>query len=260
LGLEVFGVTKFWLIGAVVVTLLPGCGVSPHGLSAPILHAASMPASAPAPNVPAAPEPTLKSFTLPHFTRTDKGDQGDPVNVLVAASETTLKDIFASAGWAPADPITLANVAKMAMAGIEKDEQYPTAPMSALKLFDRHQDMSYEKNTVGIRSRDHLRVWKTPMQDKFGRPFWAIAATKDIGVKWIGLHPTHRIAPDVDTERDLVVSDFLSLGSVTLHYDLVAQQGGFQAKNGEGDPIHSDGEVVVLELVPPVQTASSGSR
>jgi hypothetical protein len=184
---------------------------------------------------------------MPRFTQTARGAQGDMVNLVVIASESTLKSAFAQAGWLTADPIKLGTVAKMGSTGLFGGH-YPTAPMSALYLYGRIQDLAYQKNAVGIVARDHLRVWKAPMQDPQGRTFWAIAATKDVAVKFSHGLPTHRISPEIDTERQLVVDDFKATGKVVRHDMVPVLPVGFQGANGENDPYTTDGQVAVLEL------------
>lgn len=242
-----------WLAALLCLT---ACGRAPIPAS-PVLSMVPAPLGnlSPAPEPSEGPPASLQSVIFPRFTTTDGGTQGDPVNIMVAASESALRDTLSAMGWLPADPVNLKTAIRMAGTGLvsklgDHDASYDTAPMSNLKLYGRHQDMAYEKNTVGISKRDHLRAWKAPILDRLGRPFWAIAATQDIGVKIVGAHTTHRIASDVDSERDLVVSDFLASGHVALHYILAAEPGGLSTTNGGGDPIHGDGNVVVLELSP----------
>jgi hypothetical protein len=190
---------------------------------------------------------TESIVAMPRFTQTARGAQGDMVNMVVVASEDTLKATFAQAGWLNADPIKFTTVARMAQAGLFAGH-YPTAPMSALYLYGRIQDLAYQKNTVGISARDHLRVWRTPVQDAQGRPYWAVAATKDVAVKFAHGMPTHRISPAIDEERRLVMDDFKATGRVVREDMVPVLPTGFQGKNGEDDPYTTDGQVAVLEL------------
>jgi hypothetical protein len=196
----------------------------------------------------ATPAPSLTSMGFPRFTYKHTGQQGDPVNLLLAASQPQVERLFADAGWLLADAITPLSVAKMLEGTLDRNVQYPHAPMSDLFLYGRRQDYGFEKNNVGVRERDHLRVWLTTQNDRLGRPIWAIAATKDIAIEWVNRHPTHRIDADLDAERQLVLGDLQRFGKVATSYTLRSLASGYTGTNGDGDPIFTDGLVNVLEL------------
>lgn len=229
------------LLLATLALQLTGCGAA-LAPSVPVFAARAFQARAQAEGT--ASESIL---AMPRFTRTGRGGQGDMVNMVVIASESSLKNAFAQAGWLSADPIKLTTVARMGSTGLFGGH-YPTAPISALYLYGRIQDLAYQKNAVGIISRDHLRVWKSPMQDAQGRFYWAVAACRDVSVKLKGGLPTHRIAPDIDTERQLVVSDFVATGKVVRQDMVSVLPSGYAGVNGEDDPFTTDGQVAVLEL------------
>lgn len=225
---------------------LPACGrpdAAPP--SAVRLPGAVRVASAPAAEAPAVPEEVA---LLPRFTRTGRGRSGDPVNVVIAGTERQVIEGFDQAGWLPADPVTLWNALRMLKAGVTRG-QYPTSPMSDLVLYGRTQDLAYQKNPKSIIARDHLRVWRSPVRDPLGRPYWIVAATKDVAVYWNKTHSTHRIDPDVDAERQLVVDDWVATGRVARQASYLATEPGYRGSNGEGDPFFTDGRVIVLDLV-----------
>jgi hypothetical protein len=186
-------------------------------------------------------------LALPSFTHTGRGRQGDPVNLLLAATETELRAMFVAAGWVGADPVSVPTLFRVLNVLMDGSQSYPTAPMSDLYLFGRKQDIGYQKNNCGGRERDHLRIWQAPGFAADGRPWWAIAATRDIDIKWADGLPTHRIAPDIDVERLLVARDLLATSRVARTYLFNAVMGGFESINGEHDPYHTDGDVQVLE-------------
>jgi hypothetical protein len=228
----------------VLALLLSACGgrapLSPANDLASTLGARELPT--------ATPTPSIVVMGFPRFSNKQTGRQADPVNVLLAASQPQLERLFDDAGWLLADPITPLSVAKMLEGTLDSNVQYPHAPMSNLFLYGRSQDYGFEKNGVGVRQRDHLRVWRTPQDDRLGRPIWAIAATKDIAIEWVNRHPTHRIDGNIDAERALVVGDLRTFGKVLLTYTLNSLSGAYKGTNGDGDPIFTDGLVHVLEL------------
>lgn len=195
--------------------------------------------------------PSLIRPSFPRFSRTPQGTQSDPVNLLVSGSARQIAHVFRAQGWLTADPINAVTVARTIKAGLTNGE-YPTSPMSTLLLYNRPQDMAWQKNPVSVRARDHLRVWETPLRDRHNRPFWAIAATRDVAIKYGpgDKLPTHQISPDIDAERRLVVDDFVKSGHVAMRYAVQVHPEGFRGVNGSGDEYFTDGRVEVLELVP----------
>jgi hypothetical protein len=194
--------------------------------------------------------PTLTAATFPKFTTAENGKTSDPVNLMVAGSEAQIRHVFGAQGWKQADKISAISAAKMIKNTITMGD-YDTAPMSYLFLYGRPMDQAWQKNNVGTYARDHLRVWQTPMKDHLGRPFWAIAATKDVAVKWNykELKPTHQISPNIDGERQMVADEFIKAGQVKLRYQLQSLPVDFKGANGGGDEFYTDGKVEVLELV-----------
>jgi hypothetical protein len=194
--------------------------------------------------------PSLRVVDWPRVTRTEAGLAADPVNLALCGSERHVRHVFAVAGWLPADPVTVGSALKTARTAV-LGGSYPTSPMSDLYLYNRRQDMAFQKNAKGTRARDHLRVWRTPLLDQLGRPVWVIAATEDVAIKWApGALPTHQISPFVDDERELVARDLLATGHVARHYALQSLPPDHRAHNGGGDGYVTDGRVFVLELVP----------
>lgn len=194
--------------------------------------------------------PTLTKPTWPRLSITETGKTSDPVNLMVAGTEAQIRHIFTSQGWKYADKLSAVSTAKMIKNTLTMGE-YDTAPMSDLYLYGRTQDMAFQKGWKGTYVRDHLRVWETPMKDRLGRPFWAIAATKDVAVKWNykELAPTHQISPDIDAERQVVVDDFRESGQIKARYQVQSLPQGYKGINGGGDEFFTDGRVEVLELV-----------
>jgi hypothetical protein len=228
----------------------------------PVALAAFDPATIQAPSVEMVSQaPSLLEATFPALTRVRSGGSREPLNLLVAGTENQIRTIFKEQGWYTADPINALTALRMAAADLS-NTGYLNAPMSDLYLYGRKQDLSYQKNSVSVKQRDHLRVWKTPLLDSLGRPFWAIAASKDIAVCFRCGHPDHQIASDVDAERALVLADFNKSDQIALQYRLQSLPPGTHlpvATDGGGDAIDTDGAVSVLELIPKQAIAAGGS-
>lgn len=187
----------------------------------------------------------------PLFTMAPDQVQGDPVNLIFIGTRVDLRAALKQAGWLVADSLTAVTRARMVRSHL-LHMPYPTAPVSNLFVFGRVQDLAFEKNSEDTRRRDHFRVWQSPDTGSLNRSIWVAAATRDIDVainKNTGF-PTHKISPNVDTERDLVESDLLATGRVDDHYRIAGVGKPFSGSNGSGDYVYSDGMIVVISLKP----------
>src|SRR5262245_48773536 len=144
---------------------------------------------------------------LPAATLTKVGTPGDPVNLVLVGTRSELSAAFRAAGWSLADPITLRSSVRIGVS-VALNRPYPAAPVSDLFLFGRAQDLAFE-SAVGpsARSRHHVRFWEAGVSSD-GRAVWVGAGTFDVRV---GRSPatgrlTHRIAADVDTEREEILA------------------------------------------------------
>lgn len=180
------------------------------------------------------------------LTRTSAGIAGDPINLGFVGPKETLLRAFAAAGWHPADPLTLRTAYEIGI-DVVLDRPYADAPVSPLFFEGRQQDLALEK-PIGTSpdQRHHLRIWNVGD----GQGFWFGAATLDRGV---GLSHdtgqiTHHIAPDIDAERDLVVSDLTAAGQVAETYVIDGIGATSDGRNGEGDPYVTDGFATVVAL------------
>jgi hypothetical protein len=126
---------------------------------------------------------------------------------------------------------------------------YPDAPMSTLLLNDAPADMSWQKGFNDISKRHHVRLWKQP-QTVDGQEVWAGAATRDIEFTFMRGKSlvTHKIAAQVDQERDKVAEDiaFASCAEVMDWWDRV--QIPHLLTNATGDRMITDGRLVVVRL------------
>ncbi|MDY3553685.1 LssY C-terminal domain-containing protein [Gemmata sp. JC717] len=178
----------------------------------------------------------------PVLTSKRDGTPGDPVNLRLVATREELVRAFCAAGWVTADPVTVRSSLRIG-ASVVLNRPYPSAPVSDLYLFGRAQDVAFERALGSARTRHHVRFWRAGC-DATGRPVWLGAGTFDVRV---GRGPatgklTHRIAPDVDTERDGILADLARGGGLSAAR--VEPRGGpFSGRNGEGDRYFTDGGV-----------------
>jgi hypothetical protein len=181
---------------------------------------------------------------IPGITHTGNGMPGDPLNVSLIGTETELKKIMLAASWLPADPLTLHSCLEIAEASVLK-RAYDEAPVSNLFLFDRKQDLAFERPVHNNpRQRHHVRFWKSD-NTADGRPVWVGAAIYDdrVGINRETGQVTHHTAANIDAERDQLFHDLEATGDlveVTFEDDFHIVREG---KNGGGDPWTTDGRL-----------------
>jgi hypothetical protein len=195
------------------------------------------------------------------LTHTSDGHPGDPVNLALLGSEQALARAMLKAGWFPADPVTFASSAKIAVdTALRRPDD--TAPVSPLFLFGRKQDLAFEQPVAGgPRHRHHVRFWRWDQQ-RDGQPVWFGAATYDerAGLSYTTGEVTHHIAPDVDTERDHVLATLTqahAVGSVSWLDGFHRQREG---RNGGGDVWRTDGRLPVVTLLAVTLPGSAGGK
>jgi hypothetical protein len=143
-------------------------------------------------------------------TREDGRGDGDPLNIVLVGRGEEVISALTAGGWTFTEAITVDSVRRMIGAAIA-DEPYITAPVSALYLFGRGQDIALQRGRSKIAQRNHMRLWLAPFRSE-GQPVWVGQVSRDIGVK---LTPksltltTHVIDPNVDEAREYVLQGLL---------------------------------------------------
>jgi hypothetical protein len=175
---------------------------------------------------------------------TPDGFASDPINIGIIGTRQQLIGAMKEAGWDIADRHSLKNLLRQVTSTLLR-QAYKTAPMSALFLFGRKQDIGFElvrDNKPG--HRHHVRFWATtfdkdrqlsvrsihwlPRELKHhedDKLLWLGAASRDIGFAFIrhNAQITHMIHPNTDRERDLITrhlisNDAVELPSIRLEY------------------------------------------
>jgi hypothetical protein len=131
-------------------------------------------------------------------------------------------------------------------------------PMSVLYLFGRPQDYGFahaEPLTVAA-TRHHLRIWKSPLTLD-GQPVWVGAATHDIGFERDKRNNriTHKIDPDIDTERDYVGKSLSETGELSAIMRVLPRDALKEARTATGGTFHSSGEVLVMRIAAPANAS-----
>jgi LssY C-terminus len=186
--------------------------------------------------------------SLPMVTRTLQGIPGDPLNVGLVGSKEEIVRAISKAGWSPADPVTVRTSFEIA-GSVLLDRPYRNAPVSPLLYAGRRQDLAFEKeHGSSADQRHHVRLWQVLESGAEGRPVWLGSATFDRGVelsRYTG-QLTHRISPDIDGERDMLIRDLVRAGTSRAMYQITGVGPTVYARNGGGDRYFTDGEIKVL--------------
>jgi hypothetical protein len=194
-------------------------------------------------------EPGLAKYTM--LTATAQGIPGDPINVGLVGSREDVVRAFHAANWYPADPITMRTSVEI-IGSVLLDRPYTTAPVSPLFFDGRREDLAFERpEGSSADRRQHVRLWLMLASGADARPVWLGSATFDSGVtlsRDTG-QVTHRIAANVDAERDRLVTGLNDAHMVTSLYQMRGIGPTLAGRNGEGDPYYSDGEIWVARLV-----------
>jgi hypothetical protein len=192
-----------------------------------------------------------KLALLEATTRTALGIPGDAINVGLEGSEDDVLCAIHAAGWRPADPVTLGSSARI-IGSVLLDRPYLDAPVSPLFYGDRKQDLAFEKPSgASARTRHHVRFWKALDAGDDGLPVWLGAAVFDdgLGVSHYTGQITHHTAPDIDTERNLLMSDLVQANKVVTTYTVSGVGPTLFARNGGGDAYFTDGDIAFARLV-----------
>ncbi|HXH34095.1 MAG TPA: LssY C-terminal domain-containing protein [Plantibacter sp.] len=199
----------------------------------------------------------LSRVYLPDYfigrTRTREGILGDPVNLGLRGSEEQIHAAMHAAGWTLADDLGLRANLRIVTSTLTR-RSYPEAPVSSLYLFGHPQAFCYQQEVDGSPGkRHHVRFWPTPpgwLLPGGYQADWLAAGTYDrsVGISVFTLQVTHRIADDVDDERDHIVSSVggAGVGASTTVIDNFST--GYHSRNGGGDAIVTDGDLPIIDV------------
>lgn len=204
---------------------------------------------------PAGPLPKFTQAMLdqiPTRVNDKDGNLGDRTNFVMIGTQDQVVRVFDAAGWVKVDRSVKDAVLHGLFSSLSKDA-YVQLPMSELELFGRPQDYGFahaEPISV-VTTRHHLRLWKAPFAVD-GQTLWVGAATHDIGFerdqRTNGI--THKIDPDVDTEREYVGQSLNETGLVGKLDYLTPTTPVKDARTATGGGFHSDGRTLIIYLPP----------
>jgi LssY-like putative type I secretion system component LssY len=176
------------------------------------------------------------------------GRSADLINLLFVGSRERIAQAFTAAGWTEARLPTVRSGVASAWA-VVRDLPFPEAPMSALLLDAAPAGMSWQKGSNDVSKRHHIRLWKQA-ETADGEEVWAAAATRDIDFAYArhGAWMTHKIAEQLDQERDKVAADieFTACAEAVDVWD--RPEIPRLLTNATGDRMETDGRLGVILL------------
>jgi len=218
-------------------------------------YAASDPSALPTDSMKSLSEAELRAWlqSLTCCTTSEDGVPGDPLNVVFVGELEAIRAALVSQGWDVTAEINSTSLGRIFRAFIF-GSRYRYAPISGLYLFERIQDMTFQKSRAVIDERNHIRLWRAPVT-YIGIPVWVGHISRDAGIKLSGrLWPptTHVIDPAVDEARFYLEQDLLYSHNV-WRFGLVTGVGPASSEapriNAEGDPYFTDGLRAVFFVV-----------
>jgi hypothetical protein len=217
-------------------------------LDQPLVVGSTSPPAAATQISPALSDAVQKMLTdAPNRAESKAKKPGDPLNLILIGNSDQILNAFKQAGWTEAEKLGRRSAISTARA-MASDEGYGQAPVSHLYLFERPEDLAFEKMLNTFLKRHHLRLWRTTVATADGREIWLGASTHDIGLDvHVGV-VSHAIDFDLDAERSKVGADLMAGGLVAAE-TLVARPNPLsEGKTATGGTWQTDGRMLVIEL------------
>lgn len=199
----------------------------------------------------------LTKIYLPNYfvgrTRNGDGLYADPVNLAFYGTGDDIIAAMKKAGWTQADELNWRSTLKMIKSTILR-RSYPQAPVSSLFLFSRKQDFAFQQEINGNpHARHHIRFWRVPEGWRLPGGHttdWLAAGTYDtsVGLSFMTLQITHKIAANIDEERDYVIQTLQETGQVKELQIVEHFTTAYHTRNGGGDRIETDGSLPFITL------------
>lgn len=226
-----------------MAVLLVGCGKHPVGAWKPV------PPEVTPEIIPPPPDARFPRMIFPHHAKDASGRNAEPITLIVAADEVQLASAFEKAGWMAAEAVTPESIEKLRIAQAWSDS-YPSAPVAPLFYWGREQDAAWQRPGTSVTNRYRVRVWRSEDRGDNGQWLWALNVAHEDGIGSVpneGL-PLHRVHPDMDRARDVLVQDLAKTGVLRREYLLegIGPNPGFQT--AAGDPYYTGGMIRVLEF------------
>jgi len=176
------------------------------------------------------------------YTTTVFWRQTEPINfIFLVKDKSELVKLFLKAGFEPADDLTPKTLKKLILAAYD-GKNYKTAPMLPIFWNGKTQIFGFQKQDGELAFRHHIRIWDTGLMWKNYHIFVGCAVYDD-GIKW---KVTHKIAPDIDKEREYFFKELLSTGEIWKYKKIQWVSPIENWKNFSYDNFFTDGKAYIL--------------
>ncbi len=182
---------------------------------------------------------------IPKYSETLIGNPQEPLTfIFLAKNDDVIVQSFEKSSWFLADRVDISSVAKIAKTAAI-NSQYLNAPMTPSFWNAAVNNFGFEKPTDinTVRERHHIRIWKTNLkQDDYS--IYVGTASLDEGIKWF---ITHKINPDIDTEKTFVEESLQSAGVISSVKE-VQFVSPVLGTNFSNDPFFTNGRLYIIQL------------
>jgi membrane protein DedA with SNARE-associated domain/membrane-associated phospholipid phosphatase len=178
------------------------------------------------------------------YTETLIGEKQEPVNfIFLAKNDGRLVAVLQQAGWVVTEKAELSSFIKAVKALLLKIPNR-SAPISPSFWNTKIQDLGFAKvpGQNWLSNAHHLKIWRTNFRLKNGDYIYVGMVNVNDGFKW-GIIP--KIAPDLDTERELLYRDLNRTGKIKSYLKTQLLQ-PLIGKNFIGDQFFSDGKAYII--------------
>ena len=182
---------------------------------------------------------------IPKYSETLIGNPQEPLGfIFLAKGDDTLIRDFEQAGWFEADRVSIQSVAKIAEVAL-LHRQYLNAPITPSFWNAAVNDFGFEKPTQvnNVDERHHIRIWKTNLRQG-NLMVYVATASLDTAIKWL---VTHRISPDIDTEKRFVRDSLQSVNVIESVNELQFVD-PVLGQNFSSDAFFTNGKLYIVTL------------
>ena len=190
----------------------------------------------------------------PVATNAEGTAPGDPLNIVLVGEASQMMAALSECGWSFTHRIDWSTIRREIGAAL-RGKPYLTAPVSALYLFGRPQDLSFQRSRMTLSQRNHMRLWRAPYTVE-GKTVWIGQVSRDIGIKLTRNSTTlttHVIDPMVDEARQFVLESLLYRYRIESFGFARAMEPAPRERprsNLTGDPYITDGMRLIVFIAP----------
>jgi membrane protein DedA with SNARE-associated domain/membrane-associated phospholipid phosphatase len=180
------------------------------------------------------------------YTETLTGDNQAPINyIFLANNDSHLVAALQQAGWILTDKADISSFIKAVKALIFKTP-HPSAPISPSFWNAKIQDISFVKvpGPNWLVNAHHVKIWRTNFLLENGNNIYVGMVNANDGFKW-GIIP--KIAPDLDSERELLYQNLTSTRKIESHLKLQLVK-PLIGENFMGDQFFTDGMAYIISV------------